>query len=179
MKGFSLIEVMVVVALLGILSSSVVYAINPIKRIQQARDADRRIDIATITDALAAYNTINGQYPEEVGCDSSIGSRNGTCPPSHAEQSWDINSSIYTELVDEGLLKNLPTDPINDDTYHYRYEPRGPHEDPCRHTNQHCNYWVGGRLENPKDPTKPIYRCSDIESLPDGYGCKEVDNFYN
>ena len=177
--GFSLIEVMVVVALLGILSSSVAVAINPAKRIAQARDARRKTDISVITNSLIEYEFTFGQYPARLGsCDSSTGRKNGNCPMNPPQSSWGFDSPIKIALVDQQkLLKQLPIDPKNDINYYYYYRPRRPTQQPCQGTGKYCRYWIGVRLESPKDPLKPIYRCSDNERLGEGTGCKEVANY--
>ena len=178
MKGFTLIELLIVVSLLGILSTSVVVAANPVKRMAQARDAQRKTNIGEITNALQTYYTINGYYPAENGCDSSIGIKvNGNCPPSSVQTNWDSTSAFYQALVGDSL-KILPVDPKNDTTYYYRYEPTAANKDPCRDEGVICRFWIGARLESPSDPTKPVFRCSDDETLNDGTGCKEVNNFY-
>ena len=180
-NGFSLIEVLIVVALIGILSSSTALAINPTKRIAQARDAQRKTSIGQMANALIAYETQFQQFPEEDGCDSSIGSANGPCPPPPPKilPSWDQASLFYQALTGQGFIKSLPIDPINNTTYYYRYEPRKTNEDPCKGTGLVCRYWIGARLESPQDPAKPVFRCSDNELLTAGVGCLEVDNFYN
>lgn len=177
--GFSLIEVMVVVALLGILSSSVAVAVNPAQRINQARDAKRKTDISVITNSLIEYEFTFGQYPARLGnCDSSIGRQNGNCPIRPPQSSWGFDSPIQIALVDQQqLLKQLPIDPKNDINYYYYYRPRRPNQEPCRGTGKYCRYWIGVRLEAPKDALKPIYRCSDNEQLTEGTGCKEVENY--
>ena len=178
-SGFSLIELLIVVALLGILSSSVVVAANPTKRLAQARDAQRKTNIGEIANALQANYTTFGQYPQENGCDSSIGTKaNGNCPPSSPTGEWDVVSPFYQALVGQQLLKVLPVDPKNDSTYYYRYEPKGANQNPCKDENTVCRFWIGARLESPSDPASPVFRCSDDETLNDGVGCKEVSNFY-
>ena len=181
-SGFSLVELLVGIAIIGILASSTVVAINPAKRVAQARDAQRKTDISVITNALIAHEATYGQFPAESGCDSSIGTKNGNCPAN--QSSWDSNSFIYIALVGQQIFKQLPTDPNNDHNYHYRYEPFSTRdnprrENPCWGTGQVCRYWIGGRLESPSNPQKPIFRCSDNEMLDDGSGCKEVRNFYD
>ncbi len=36
---------------------------------------------------------------------------------------WSINANFYTELVGKGYISELPIDPINNASHHYRYEP--------------------------------------------------------
>ena len=181
-SGFSLVELLVGIAIIGILASSTVVAVNPAKRIAQAKDAQRKTDISVITNALIAHEATFGQYPAETGCDSSIGSENNPCPVNHPESTWDSNSFIYIALVGQQVFKQLPIDPKNDHTFHYRYEPYSSGDNPksknpCFGTGQVCRYWIGSRLEAPSDPQKPIFRCSDNEELDDGTGCKEVGNW--
>lgn len=178
-KGVTLIELILVVALLGLISTTVVIAANPAKRFAQTRDAIRKNDIGQIVNAIISYEVFSGQYPDENGCDSSIGMKtHGNCPANPPESDWNTNSPLYTALIDQQILKILPKDPLNNGTYHYRYEPRNAQENPCKETGTVCRYWVGVRLEDPIDSANPIYRCSDIETLNDGPGCKEVNNFY-
>jgi len=72
-KGVTLIELILVVAILGLMSTTVVIAANPAKRLAQARDATRKNDIGQIVNALISYEVFSGKYPDENGCDSSIG----------------------------------------------------------------------------------------------------------
>ena len=60
-KGFSLIEIMVVVVILGILASIVVPKI--ISRPDEARVVKARQDILSIQNALDLYRLDNGVYP--------------------------------------------------------------------------------------------------------------------
>ncbi len=189
-QAFTLIELLIVIALLTSLAGAVLVAVNPAKRLKQARDSQRKTDINSIANALVAYQTITGYYPGETFCDTSISSDGGACPPRRVLACWTgcngaadggFTSWIYYNLItQQQLLKRLPVDPINNTTYHYRYEPRSLAEAICGGTgtqNSSCRYWIGGRLEDPDDPTKPIFRCSDIEDLAAGTGCKEVQNF--
>lgn len=181
-SGFSLVELLVGIAIIGILSSSAVVAINPSKRLAQARDSQRKTDISVIANALIAHEASFGQFPAENRCDSSIGTEDNNCPVNHPESDWDSNSFIYIALVGQQVFVRLPTDPKNDRTYHYRYEPYSSGDNPrtqnpCFGTGKVCRYWIGARLEAPASPNKPIFRCSDNEELDDGTGCKEVGNW--
>ena len=192
-KGFTLIELLIVIALLSILAAFLTVLLNPVKRFAQARDANRKSDIHQIAKALVAYHAEAEKYPDETNCDSSIGLFNTKCADVSKDQiqsNWsETNKSyIYTVLVGEGYLKRLPTDPKNNLTFHYRYEPRSDmspsptDEWPCVNgSNIACRYWIGGRLEAPDDPQKPVFRCSDIDydpdEFPEGPGCKAVSWF--
>ncbi len=180
-RGFTLIELLIVIAILGILAAAVMVAINPGKRTKQARDAARKQDVNAMANALIAYLVIVGRYPAEKTCDSSIGGGSG-CPIDPPESDWGTGATDYfyqALIVGQQTLKKLPVDPRNNTTYYYKYEP-GIEGDgvpggscPVAFTNP-CTYWIGALLENPQDPSKPIFRCSDDIDLAEGPGCKEV-----
>jgi general secretion pathway protein G len=61
-QGFSLIEIMVVVAIMGIMAALIVPSV--INRPDQARAVAARQDISTLMQALKLYKLDNGKYPE-------------------------------------------------------------------------------------------------------------------
>lgn len=65
--GFTLIELLVVMAIIGILATIVIVAINPLRNINQAKDANVKSDMAQISRALLAYSANNpGIYPADL-----------------------------------------------------------------------------------------------------------------
>ncbi len=196
-RGFTIIELVVVITVLGIIAAFTLRAFNPAKRLKQARDSQRKTDISMIANALSDYGEQYGTYPKENGCDASIGSSVNPGPNSgkpcpdytNGADSWVVqtgwgqsaNDYLYQELVVKTkYLKFMPVDPTNSKKYFYKYEPSviGGAGGNCLGTpsppNTRCTYWVGTLLEDPKDPTKAIYRCADINELSQKPNCKEV-----
>lgn len=70
-KGFTLLEILLVVATIAILAGIVILAINPYKQLAEARNSERHSDTRTILDALYQYNIDHsGSLPD--GIDSSL-----------------------------------------------------------------------------------------------------------
>ena len=71
-KGLTLIELIVVVAIIALLAASAFVAINPAKRVGNAADAKRWADITAIADAISHYAVdYNGILPSAVSSASA------------------------------------------------------------------------------------------------------------
>lgn len=102
--GFTLIEIMVVVVILGILAAIV--APNVISRIDDAAVSRARQDIRAIESALKLYRLDNFKYPTtDQGLESLVSQPN------------DPNIRNWRQ---GGYLDRLPRDPWNN-TYKYLY----------------------------------------------------------
>ncbi|MES1925489.1 type II secretion system major pseudopilin GspG [Salinisphaera sp. T31B1] len=103
-RGFTLIEIMVVVVILGILAAIVVP--NIIDRPDAARVAKARQDIRAVESALKLYRLDNFRYPTTEQGLAALVNKPTTQPE---PRNWKSG----------GYLDRLPTDPWGD-VYHYR-----------------------------------------------------------
>lgn len=65
-KGFTLIELIIVIALIALLATTVILVINPVKIFKEARDSQRIADIGQMNSAMSLYAataTLPGSNP--------------------------------------------------------------------------------------------------------------------
>lgn len=100
--GFTLIELMVVISIIGSLATAGLTLFNNVSK--NARDSRRRADIKAIALALEQYKTQNGNYPYDP-----------TAGWMYSNQYDDAFSGPQwlTDLVTSGFMRQLPTDPTN------------------------------------------------------------------
>ncbi len=60
-RGFTIVELLIVIVVIGILAALVVVTYNGIQ--QKARDTERKTDIKAVHGQLEAYQAQNGKYP--------------------------------------------------------------------------------------------------------------------
>lgn len=62
-EGFTLVELLIVIALIGVLAVALVATLNPIEQINKATDARYKNDAAELLAAIERYYASNLQYP--------------------------------------------------------------------------------------------------------------------
>jgi len=107
--GFTLVELMVVIVILGLLATIV--AINVLPALGKGNTAKAKADIATIEQALEMYRLDNLTYPS-----STEGLQALVAPPPGAAQPQRYRQG--------GYIKRLPNDPWG---HPYRYINPGQH----------------------------------------------------
>ncbi len=65
-KGFTLIEIILVVAVIAILAGIVIFAVNPTKQLADSRNANRKADVNTILNASYQYTVDNSSIPANI-----------------------------------------------------------------------------------------------------------------
>lgn len=105
-KGFTLLEILLVVAALGILAGIVILAINPSKQLAATRNASRRSGVNTLLTAVYQYTIDNdGVIPETITTESSP-----VCLTGVSDESC-IDLAVLSD--NEEYLVELPQDPQN------------------------------------------------------------------
>ncbi len=72
--GFTLVELLIVIALIAILSVAVLATINPIEQTNKARDAQFKNDAAEVLGALERYYASQNAYPWNNGVGTTVAS---------------------------------------------------------------------------------------------------------
>jgi len=104
-RGFTLLEIMVVVAIIGILLAAIVP--NIVGRSDEARVVKARTDIHALENAMDLYRLDNGFYPsQDQGLQALLTQPNTPPVPTHWKQG--------------GYIKRLPQDPWGN-PYQYRH----------------------------------------------------------
>lgn len=91
-EGFTLIEILVVVALIAILAAITIIAINPAKNFADTRNAQRSSDVSSIINAMSQYIADGGSFGADGDADAIP-----TCPTT-----IEIGEGAGVYDIDEG-----------------------------------------------------------------------------
>jgi len=112
-KAFTLLEILLVIALIAILAGIVIVAINPAKQTADARNTQRISDINTILNAIYQYSIDNnGDMPDGIPTGTE-------CPGIGSSEicQYDASCGNYVDLsilaTNQKYLVSIPIDPQN------------------------------------------------------------------
>jgi prepilin-type N-terminal cleavage/methylation domain-containing protein len=160
-KGFTLIEILIVVAIIAILASVVLVGLGPTQ--QAGRDARRISDLSEVENGLELYYNKCGYYPgnSATACDPNGG----------AGYAAMATSLIGSSGFDLGI-SSVPVDPSNAGTHVYSYG-----------TNSGANpdsYVLGAVLENTNNSIFATYKApSDAtnDMSPTAFSCSGTGDY--
>lgn len=106
-NGFTLVELMVVIGIIGVLAGGLLVVINPISQINKANDTKRKNDLDNLRKALELYYQDFGEYPGEVS-----GNHGFTVRVSGSTADKDFSGSGTGSIWDP-YMQRIPNDPRN------------------------------------------------------------------
>jgi type II secretion system protein G len=136
-KGFTLVELLVVMAILGVLVTLVAGGFRTAQ--VRGRDGKRKSDLKEVANALEVFYSDHGEYPDANGdqiqaCQYNPAAGSGDC-------TWGVSEFTDGATV---YFKTLPEDPVSSQSYVYRVNLIADNAN-----NQ--KYQLFARLENPED----------------------------
>lgn len=122
-RGFTLVEMLFVVAIIALLASAVIFSVQAGKK--KARDTQRVSDLSQLQIAMRLYKDFNDEYPTEDLTESELNTTLGVYLGGEARDPktgsagygyvYDANSSdcggpiLYAETTETGKLGNWVT----------------------------------------------------------------------
>lgn len=125
MRGFTLVELLVVISIIAILAAVVILVINPLELIHRSRDATRIKDLDNLVQAInvsmqeagMSSNSIVSILCKESGIYPCSGSSNNGTRLTDGTGWLKADLSIQSSVT----LPTLPIDPVNNAEFHYTY----------------------------------------------------------
>ena len=124
-KGFTLLELLIVIGILAILSTTIVLVINPAELLAKARDSQRISDLNTLKTAISFYltevsspkiGTDKVTYSDVASpkCDTGAESTGGTASVKGKTDGGGWVPINLTDIPGGSPLSAYPTDPVGE-----------------------------------------------------------------
>jgi prepilin-type N-terminal cleavage/methylation domain-containing protein len=116
--GFTLLELLIVIGIIGILSA-VIFVANTRSKMN-ARDAHRLVDVKEMFSTLHLYYSDAEDYPP----DCSVSGYVGGCDQLHPYLGIGVDTSLddqFVQFLTPDYIGLSPQDPFNTTEYHYVY----------------------------------------------------------
>lgn len=110
--AFTLVELIVVIAIISILAGAVITVVDPASNKKKARDAVRKSDLAVISSAIENYYADNKEYPNSTSLNCLYGILAGS--------SGNLVPGCTVPGANRAYLKVKPADPLVGNAYCYQ-----------------------------------------------------------
>ncbi len=154
-RGFTLIELIVVIGILAVLAGGLIAIFDPFTQFQKTQDAKRKSDLSQIQKSLETYYQDNGRYPDNPSVtDYRIKGLDGNSVP------WGQRWQPYMNV--------LPKDPNSAKQYIYYVSPA---------SNGQGYYLYASLDRGGKDPQACHADSSKCDNAPIDASCGGICNF--
>ncbi len=113
-RGFTLLEILLVVGAISILAGIVIVALNPSKQLADTRNAQRRVDVNTILNGIYQYAIDNGALPAAITTTTTQICKTGA-------GSCTSLTDLAALTTNGTYLVSIPTDPTGSGTNNTGY----------------------------------------------------------
>lgn len=155
-KGFTLIELIIVVAVMSVLTVALISTVNPMEQFKKSRDTQRKASLAQIQRAIEAYYQDHGKYPDSSGDYRIISIVEGTT----STLSWGDSWVPYMNV--------LPKDPKSPSRSFAYYAPAAANGQ---------TYYLYASLERGKNDPQVCNGGDQCTTLPGGSPCGDICNY--
>lgn len=130
-KGFTLLELLIVIGILAILATTVTLVLNPAEMLKQARDSQRLGDLRSVHAAISMYaaTATSTEFASCSGCTNTGGTTSAFSDASCTQNaSSTVDGTGWVTPLDlrktsgGAPLSKLPIDPSNGATYFYAFK---------------------------------------------------------
>lgn len=140
--GFTLIEIVLVIALIGVAATTVITLIDPVGQFRKTRDAQRKTDLRQLQSAFELYRADQGAYPVSMpACGTAL----------------KVGATTY--------IQKVPCDPRNTGQFKYNFTGDGISytlisclenvNDPQKDSTNNSTYCTGGTANSSYTLTNP------------------------